>query len=387
MKKATSGNIKSPNKFVIFNHSGAIGGGERSSLILLENLDRKKYDPLFLFPKGSYESLVRETKVRYEALNIYLMRIRTLPLYILSIINLFFKLKKENPRFIYCNSIQSSHWGAPLGFLLKKPVVVHFRDWNIGFGSTIILKLFPNYFAIANSNAVRDKMLKEGFMKKNRSFTVYNAVDTNKFYPDRKDQRLKIEFGLSDKEFLIGIIGRIDPWKGHLDLIEAAKILKKKETNFQILIVGDTSWTKNKNYIDAIKRKVQKYRLEERVVFTGFQKDVPKVLHSLDLVVIPSRNEPFGRLAIEGMAVGVPVLGADSGGLLELLKGRKLGLLFKTGDIQDLAAKIIYIYEKRPMLKSVVSTEAERIKKDFLPEIYSDKIQNIFGRLLEHENN
>ncbi len=383
LRKREQGKIS----FVIFNHSGVVGGGEKSNLLLLKNLDRSKFDPIVIFPKGPYEEFVRETKTKYDVLNIYLLRFRTLPLYIFSLIKLFLKLRRSNPRFIYCNSIQSSHWGAPLGFLLGKPVIVHFRDWNVGLGSRFILRLFPSYFAIANSKAVRRKMLEENYMGENKSLTVYNAVDASEFCPGEKYNSFRKKYKFSRNDFLIGIIGRIDVWKGHLDLIEAAGLLKSVVENIRVVVVGDDSWTKDARFITKLKDKIKKLGLQDKVTFTGFQKDIPMVLRSLDLVVIPSRNEPFGRLIIESIAVGTPVIGARTGGMPEIIGERKLGFLFKSGDSRDLARVMREVYEKRYMLKSFIKAEAEKVKKDFLPTTYSSKIQIIFEKVLDHENN
>src|SRR3989344_1768258 len=95
MKKSEPSNRKSV-KFIVFNHSGVVGGGERSSLSLLKNLDKKKFEPLVIFPDGPYAQLLKEAKVLYEPSNIYLLRLRTMPLYLLSLIRLLFKVKKEN---------------------------------------------------------------------------------------------------------------------------------------------------------------------------------------------------------------------------------------------------------------------------------------------------
>lgn len=373
---------KTPTKFVIFNHSGVIGGGEKSNLILLKNLDRRKFDPLVIFPKGPYEDLVKETGVRYRSSEIYLLRIRTLPLYIFSICSLFLQLIKEKPRFIYCNSIQSSHWGLPLGFILRKPVVVHFRDWEVGLASRFILNLFSDYFAIANTNATRNKMIKEGFMKQDRSLVVYNAVDTKEFYTDVSDKRFRTEFGFSNKDFLVGIVGRIDVWKGHLDLLEAAGLLKNKIPNLKVVIVGDNSWVKDLHFFEKIPEKIKELRLETKVVFTGFQKDIPKLLRGLDLIVIPSKNESFGRLAIEAMAVGKPVVGSNSGGLPEIIKNRPLGFVFQQGNSEELAARIKEIYLKRRLLNSFIKKESEKVKKEFSPAVYSQSLTKIFNQVL-----
>lgn len=369
--------------FIIFNHSGVVGGGEKSNLVLLKNLDRSKFDPIIIFPKGPYEEFVRGTKTKYDVSNIYLLRFRTLPLYIFSLIKLFLKLKRGNPRFIYCNSIQSSHWGSPLGFLLGKPVIVHFRDWNVGLGSRFILRLFPSYFAIANSKAVRRKMLEENYMKENKSLTVYNAVDTSEFFPGDKYNSFRKRYKFSRDDFLIGIVGRIDVWKGHLDLIEAVNLLKSVVENVRVVVVGDDSWTKDTRFITKLKDKINKLGLQDKVTFTGFQKDIPMVLRSLDLVIIPSKNEPFGRLAIESMATGIPVVGTNGGGLPELIEDKKTGLLFREGDVKGLAEKIISVYNNKDLSHALVQRGFIKVNKEFGQSVYVEQLQKVFNLVLD----
>ena len=119
-----------------------------------------------------------------------------------------------------------------------------------------------------------------------------------------KRSKVRHEFGIGDDEIVIGCTSRIDPQKAQLELIEATRTVLGRSERIRLLIVGEPTYGEGRPYLEFLKRKVSEYGLDEVVVFTGFRDDVPEVLSSLDVFVLPTYEETFGNCMVEAMLAG-----------------------------------------------------------------------------------
>ena len=96
---------------------------------------------------------------------------------------------------------------------------------------------------------------------------------------------------------------------------------------------------------------IEKYDLKEKVVFYEWTNNISEFINSADLLVCPSRHEPFGNVVIDGWAHKIPVIVSDTGGLGTLIKNNVNGLKFKNEDFFDLVEKIKYLESKKSLVK------------------------------------
>jgi glycosyltransferase involved in cell wall biosynthesis len=135
----------------------------------------------------------------------------------------------------------------------------------------------------------------------------------------------------------IGIVGRIDLSKGHLDLIDALARLVGRGVSFECSIFGAGDVAA----IEAVKRRVAGRDLERFVRWEGYQRDPAKIYEHLDIVAVPSRiEEAFGRAALEPALWSIPVVASRRGGLPEVVVDGVTGLLFEPENVTDLADKL-----------------------------------------------
>jgi len=196
---------------------------------------------------------------------------------------------------------------------------------------------------------------------------VYLGVEISKV-DEKKVEALRIKYNFKD-DFIVGIIGRIEEGKGQHLLVEA---LSKLDTDIKALIVGDVM---DENYLAGIKEKVKKENLSERVVFSGFTKDVNEHMQLCDILVLATKNETFGLVIIEAMANKVAVIVTNNGGPLEIIDDKKDGVLFD-GTSADLAKKIESLYNDRELANSIAEAGYEKVQKQFdkrkqLAELYN----------------
>lgn len=156
---------------------------------------------------------------------------------------------------------------------------------------------------------------------------------------EKKDRREQL--GLADS-FTVGIVGRIEPQKGQWVVIDAIEKLIHEGINAKALIVGHAM---SGEYLETLQKDVIMRGLKDRIIFTGFTREVSVMMQLCDAMVLATENETFGLVLIEAMMCGVCVVASDSGGPLEIIDDEINGLLFKTFDPEDLAEKLALLQQ------------------------------------------
>lgn len=175
------------------------------------------------------------------------------------------------------------------------------------------------------------------------------------------------------KRFRCVIAGALMEGKGQDESVRALVQLKDTGVDAELLIVGDGLPAYRRKLEDSIKTN----QLEGRVHFAGHVADVLPLMRSSDAVLICSRSEAFGRVTIEGMFSGTPVIGARSGATAELIKEGVNGILYNHGDPADLAAKIEYLCHNPAVGKQLGMNAQRWVRSYFTPERYTRELMSI----------
>lgn len=186
------------------------------------------------------------------------------------------------------------------------------------------------------------------------------------------------------KEYNIAIIGQIAEWKGQDVFIQAAKALHSNYPNVKFLIIGDVLFEK-KSELDYKKRLLNLATGYDNIQFLGHQENIMEILTEIDILVHASvREEPFGRVIIEGMASRIPVVATNIGGPLEIIEDGISGILYKPGDAATLAKIIDNLMENKAYYEAIAMGGYKRFLKDFHIEktvaSVEETIQMVFGK-------
>ena len=181
-------------------------------------------------------------------------------------------------------------------------------------------------------------------------------------------EELRKKYQIED-DFVVGIVGRIERPKGQYKLIEALHRLKEKK--IKLFIVGAAM---EASYFESLKQRVKDFGLQEKVVFTGFTKNVAEYMQLFDVNVLATEHETFGLVVIEAMAEGIAVIATEKGGPLEIIENGVDGLLFD-GSSEDLSKKIELLYNDEKLREMLVQKAKEKVKEKFdkqkqLSELY-----------------
>lgn len=199
----------------------------------------------------------------------------------------------------------------------------------------------------------------------------YNSQFTAQYYlphfPGNKDVRIVYPSGeppqpkTIDSPFNAGAyklvaVGQLKPQKGQFEAVKAVYQLQKDGINAQLALIGGTE---DEDYEKEMRDFVAKHKLDKHVLFLGHQSNPASYLALADACLVTATNESFGRVAVESMFVGTPVVGADSAGTTEIIDSEAMGLLYEPSNIQDLVRKITQLYEN-PKHASQIAKHAQK---------------------------
>lgn len=269
---------------------------------------------------------------------------------------------------IYANTQRAFIFGALAGLIANRPVVYHLRDiLSTDHFSIVNIKVavfIANHWSrlvIANSHATAQSFIQSGG-KKALVKVIYNGFDPEVYQSSPIDRdRLRRELNLEDK-FVIGQFSRLSPWKGQHILLEA---LAQCPDSVVGVFVGAALFGEDE-YVHQIKQQVSDLGLTDRVHFLGFRSDIPHLMGACDVIAHTSTApEPFGRVIIEGMLCGRPVIAADAGGAKELVTNHVTGWTVEPGNSKHMATAMIECFEHSDLRESIAHNAYTHACKNF----------------------
>jgi glycosyltransferase involved in cell wall biosynthesis len=261
-------------------------------------------------------------------------------------------IRRERPDVVHLGNGLRANFDGMLGCLATRtPVVCHVKGfekygWRERWASRRTKVL------VCMTRAVQDHCRACGLEAPDVR-VVYDAVDETWLRPQRSPSDIRSELGIPEVMPCLGLVGNIQEWKGQAILVEAMERLSAAGVDVCALLIGGTHRA-GEEYAVRVRRRVTELGLDDRVVFTGFRKDVVDVINALDILVHTSvRPEPFGRVILEGMLLEKVVVATAAGGVPELIEDGKTGYLVPPGDAAALAACLRRVLSDRDGLVTV----------------------------------
>jgi glycosyltransferase involved in cell wall biosynthesis len=231
------------------------------------------------------------------------------------------------------------------------PIIIHTPHGHVFYGhfgkisSTVYLaveRLMDRItdITVALTQEERDDYIRLNVSPAQKLRRVHSGVDIDRFQNLSIDsQATRKTFGCSDGDRVVAIVGWLLPIKGPDILLAAMEEVWRDLPETMLLFIG-------KGDMEAgLRQRLAQIGKTDRTQFTGWRDDMPEILQAIDILVMPSRNEGMGRVAVEAMAAGKPVIASRVGGLKDLVEHENTGLLFPVGDIRALAQSIIRLLD------------------------------------------
>ena len=194
---------------------------------------------------------------------------------------------------------------------------------------------------------------------------LYNGTPLREVSADDA-RRTRAELGVRDGEVLFGVFGRLQRWKGQDVFVEAAAEVARRFPQARFAIVGGSVFGLEPEFLEGLERRVAELNLSDRLVFTGFRKDVPRLMAACDVVCHTTRvAEPFGMVLIEAMALGRPVIATRGGGPSEIIASDAEGILVTPDDPRALAAAMAGLVDDADRRRVIGANGATRARDAF----------------------
>jgi len=283
--------------------------------------------------------------------------------------------RKERIDIIHLNNqLVLNFMGLFVAKSLGIPCVVHLRTFNSyglnQYKITYSKKIKIRYIAI--SEQIKSHWIERG-LDSNTIEVIHNVFQS---YQDSeaesKDTALLAEYN----GHKIIFVGRLIECKGIPFLIESFKMVLNSGIQAKLYLVGSG---KEEN---SLRELVYKRKLEGDVVFFGYSSNPLAIMRKMDLLILPSKEEGFGRVLLEAMDVGIPVIGAKVGGIPDIIDNETNGLLVTYGDVLALKEAILRVLNDEVLRNRIINAGFYTIQSKFNKEHYSDKLKVVYEAIL-----
>lgn len=354
-------------KNILFIHQSAeMYGSDKTLLLLIRHINRERFCPVVILPN---EGPLKKA-LELENIEVYIAPVIKLHRKMFTPKNMVSLLKQIKQAFRIVNKINENYnfeivysntLAVLLGYLFaKKNRIKHvWHVHEIIESPKIVAKIFrfllhtkSNFFTIYNSNATA--VFWKSSSQKNIDYKVVTNGLEVPSSPLLVNEIVSIRKEIFDvnNEIVIGLVGRINKWKGQFILLEAFSKLIKKYPDLRLIFVGST--TENQSYIlKELTAKIDAFQIVNQVKIVPFQPDINKIWSAIDIAIVPSvEPEPFGLVAVEAMLAKKPVIASNHGGLTEIVIHEHTGFLVQPNNVTDLVNAI----------ETLVNDEAKRLE-------------------------
>ncbi|NIK66662.1 glycosyltransferase family 4 protein [Paenibacillus sp. BK720] len=378
-------------RIAYYNHTSSVSGAEINLLVTAAHY--KRAEVTIMAPEGDLLERAREAGLLVVALPSYNARLSRNPLRLAAGILGMIRAGKQlsdavmagGAEVIHANSLRAGMMASLFYWRHRIPVVWHLHD-NPPKG--LVGKLIRMYAAKAAQAfiAISEPVMKGFGSSSGTVHLIHNGAVLSPFSElEKKRYRIDLRRQLDTPAGgrVMVIIGQIAPWKRQEDAIRALhSLIQQGEENY-LWIVGEPKFREeNLHYLKELQRLADELNVTRHIRFTGFRNDVDQLCCAADLLLLCSENEPFGRVIIEAMAQGTPVIATSGGGVGEIIEHGKSGLLYETGNIPQLVDHIRSLQSNDRLRKQISVNCVERVGGYFSIEQAAAKTEHVYAQLV-----
>ena len=259
--------------------------------------------------------------------------------------------------------------------LTKSPFIYHLHGLHAKYTKTGVFLMNSAQSIIAISNYIAQTAIKHGISKD--KITVL----ANPLRPSPMPRPLKESYKSNTDEVLIGHFGRIVPWKGQLEFIEAFAIVKKNFPHISAIIVGEVT-DGNDEYFQSLTDRIADLNIQDSIHFLGYKNNTADYYNICDIIVHSSiEPEPFGLVIIESMAAGKPVIASSLGAAPEIIDDGITGLIADPRDKDKLSAQIISLVKSTKLRGELGANAQIEVDKSYRLDFIAKKFSSMYKEI------
>lgn len=389
-------------RHILFVHpSNELYGSDRALLRLVIGLNKEKYVPHIIVANDlEYEGLLTEkfkaTNITFSEFKLGVLRRKYQNPRGLGLFS-FHTLQSARQIVAYCrvNQVDLIHSNSTAVFSgglaakwLNIPHIWHVREiiTQPHWLNKVIANILHRYadLIVAVSGPTRDQLLTAKPELQEKIVVIKDGIDPRPFVEISEPhiRHLRRQWGASDTTTVIGMIGRLNFWKGQDFLLDAAPEVLNGGNKSRFVFVGGNvpgeEWR-----TEELQKKVDRLDLREHVCIDGFRFDIPKVMAAFDVFVLPStRPDPFPNVVLEAMASGKPVIATAHGGPTEQLLNGETGYLVSPNSTQQLIEALKTLIANPELRKYMGKAGQQRLMNNFTTDRYIHNIEALYEQLI-----
>lgn len=367
-------------KNILYLHAGAeMYGADKILLELVSGLNKQEFHPIVVLPNdGVLRIKLEKNGVETHIVDYPILRRKFFnPRGILEYSIKYFKQSKEIIKLLKDRKIDIIHVnttavleGIYLKKKLKSKLVWHVHEIILRpkMISKFISFLVGKYAdkCVAVSEAVKQHLVDSGYMRAEQVEVIYNGVDSERFNPNTDKGYLYSEWDVPEDSIRVGMIGRVNAWKGQNDFLDATEKLLVKYPNLYLFIIG-SAFAGEEWRVEELKARISKIENNNRIIFSEFRTDTPAIHSFLDILILPSTNpDPLPTVVLEAMSSATPVIGYRHGGVTEMV------LEGVTGEFADINNPNSLMYKIDRMIASQSYVEEGNNARDRILNNFSE---------------
>ncbi len=401
-----------PHTVLYVDHCPELSGAELSLLALASGLDRSRFRPIVVLPSngplaralaeqripvrlvpigGRFLGLSRGYAAAHPLRTAAMLRHAVRPVRRLRRI-----IREEGAAVVHSNSLKAHVLAAAAARGTTARIIWHMRDILAGGPAEATLRWaalrWPDR-VVAISKAVRDSIVRRKADAAN-VVTIYNGIAVETGPSADNANALRREFGIPADAPLVCQIGQIARRKGQREFVEAAAAIVKAQPAARLLVVGKVLFPQNEAaYEQELLELIERLGLEDSVVLTGHRHDVARILAACDVMVhAATEPEPFGRVLIEAMAAGKPVVSTDAGAAPEIVVdlngsgGEPTGILVPPESPGCIASAVLRLLNDTALAERLGAAGRERVRRHFTIERTVRRVEELYSELLDADD-
>jgi glycosyltransferase involved in cell wall biosynthesis len=358
------------------------GGAQTLLLELLKRLDRKRYLPQVACLFGGDSPLGKQI----QASDVPLTDLRMHAWWRLDALwRLYRLLRKERPAILHASLFHAIFAARVTGRLAGTPVILSWRH-NVNIGgrarewvNRVTAPLDDGVIAV--SEKARQAEIRAASVPADKVRLIYNGIDPKSYAIEKGRSMaqhrtlLRHELGIPAQAFLIGAVGRLHPQKGLSVLLEAFAAVLEQIPQAWLVLVGE-----GELHAD-LENRASALGISDSTTFAGRREDIPAVLSTLDVFVLPSLWEGLPMALLEAMATGLPVIATEVGGTPEVVVDGETGILIPADDVKSLEQAICILLDENLRQRLGQAGQA-RVRKLFSIQHLVEQMEALYAEQL-----
>ncbi|MBU1044174.1 MAG: glycosyltransferase family 4 protein [Candidatus Omnitrophica bacterium] len=368
------------------------GGSPDIVRILTQYLDKSRFEVSFICGPSSFPTA--KTQIFFKKIKDNLIEVNSLrrdinPIIdLIGFVKLYFIFKKHKFDIVHTHTAKAGALGRLAAFFAGVKVIVHTSHGHNFYGYfnplmskfIVLIERFLSSFTskiIALTELEKKDLVEFGVCQDGKIEVINTVIEVNAEFKEDKSITVKHDLGFSKEDIIIGMVGRLEPIKGLECFIQAAIMIAKKFSKVHFVLVGEGSLR------ESLEANIAGQNLSKRFTFTGWQDDPLSYMQAMDMLVLASLNEAVGLVLIEAQSMGVPVIATKVGGVPEIVKDGKSGILVEPGSPAELVAAMEKLISNSTQRREMGKYAKKNISEKYSVNAFINNISQTYEQLIQ----